>query len=186
VNVAQASLLNLNSTGSPDITTWLWSTNYDPNYDINTGRFTATSACASLDNIHTVNGTLSIDILIDPATGNFLSGSYNITGSIDDLGIYGPNLLSADIAQFGFLGEYDPMEFVFNVSSGDLKTLGYYPTQVGMILSDSGCGSDFTQEFDNFPATSDTFNVPEPSSWVLLSTLIISGWMAYRRQRVSR
>ncbi|MGA2798651.1 MAG: PEP-CTERM sorting domain-containing protein [Thermoguttaceae bacterium] len=151
---------------------WIW--NYDDNGDI--------------DNFY-------LDMFLD-SKGNLKAGTtstLSYTGDMwdpDFASILVPGkdveqpLLTATLSQFGFTDAGEQLDFIFNVTGGNLQTPEYYPTQVGMWMHSTGFDGNWADSFhDESAPDSDLFNiVPEPSCWVLLSTLIIGGWMAYRRK----
>jgi hypothetical protein len=176
----QAEPLNL-VPQAPDITSSFIYVDYD------SGRLSASGTADALflstTNIHDLtSGTFEINMELDTA-GVPQSGSLTIRGSIAGLGIDGPVLLTGDIDQFGFGSALDPLEFIFNVTGGNLGNSPYYPVAAGVLLHDSGFEGSFENNFSNFwEGSSDTFAVPEPSTWILLLTLTCSGLLASRRR----
>ena len=204
--IAQAESLGLNPTGSPDITTFYGTTDYNAG----TGLFTATaySWCAMLDNVNNIcnydsdgndlpvfgismnvngdgvptSGALSVNgYFYDPDSGNSYLGISEST-----------TLLTGTIDKFGFSGsgESAELEFVFNVTGGALQSAGVYPAQVGVLFHQSGY-TDWTHDFSANVAFSDMFNVssvpiPEPSGWALLSSLAVGGGLSFGWRSFSR
>jgi len=197
VNVAQAETLGLPYTGWPDMSTFNILINYGYDSGTNTGHLTAHAGYIDpiLNNKYYVdNGTgdtYNLDVYVNSAgvLKTSPTSTISITGDMwnedwSDYLVTGPTLLTGTLSQFGFSEAGAPLEFIFNVTGGNLKTSEYFPNMVGLLLHQPGYNGDWTQSFSATGAFSDLFNyVPEPSSWVLLSTFIIGGWMAYRRKR---
>ena len=147
-----------------------------------------------------INGSMSI-------TGGFYydTGEYDENWNpISQLYLAGPTLLSGELSQFCSYNDSDRLDLVFNVTGGTLVNSPYltvdgtFPnTKVGAILNSTGFSShNWNESFTNVPTdleqyailgSVDLFSVPvpEPSTWVLLSTLVIGGYAAFRRHKVS-
>ncbi len=198
--------MGLSPTGSPDITTWYGTTDYEAD----TGLFTATAYSwnAVLDDVNYICNydsdgndvpVFSISMKVNK-DGVPTSGALSVNGYFDDglgdnyLGISeSTTLLTGTIDQFGFsgAGETAELEFVFNVTGGALQTAGVYPAQVGLLLHKSEFTGDWNENFSSDIAYSDMFRmpssapIPEPSGWALLSTLAIGGGLGFGRRTFS-
>jgi hypothetical protein len=180
----QAEPLNL-WPHEPDITSLFIGVEYNAGDGILTASGSAGALYMSPTDIYDItSGAFDISMVLD-TEGVPQSGSLTIRGSIDSLGIAGPILLTGDIDQFGFGDELDPgpLEFIFNVTGGDLGDAPYFPVAAAVLLHDSGFEGSFENNFSNFwEGSSDTYAVPEPSLWILLLTLTGSGLLASRRR----
>ena len=176
---AAGSTLNL-SPQDPDLGALSLTASYEPS-----SGSTGTLSVTGWPTEFTLSGTDSLDIggnssynltaLINKLTGNEVSGSLAIDGTIPSLGASSGTLLTGTLSQFGYQSSGgDIFEFVFNLTGGDLAH--YYTTsQIGIILTATGSG--FTGSFltpfgtDASQAVSDNYGytaVPEPSAGVLL------------------
>ena len=206
-SLAQAESLNLAKLpGSMDITTGSIEVNYVYDEGTDTGQLIAHSkdlSCPFPQENSTThywiwnydnNGDIDnfyLEMYLD-SQGNLKSGTtstLSYTGDMWDpdfasILVPGQSLLTATLTQFGFTGAGEPLDFIFNVTGGNLQTPEYFPSMVGMWMHSTGFDGDWSHSFhDQSAPDSDMFNtVPEPSCWVLLS-LIIGGWIAYRRKR---
>ena len=121
------------------------------------------------------NSSYNLTALINKSTGDSVSGSLAIDGTIPSLGVSSGTLLTGTLSQFGYQDSGgDIFEFVFNVKGGDLAH--YYTTnQIGITLHgnwfrlhgqlpDALRDRRLAGSFGQFRLPS----VPEPSAGVLL------------------
>ena len=112
-------------------------------------------------------------------TGQPVSGSLDITGTIPGLATSG-TLLTGQLSQFGFQsGGGDIFEFIFHVTGGDLAP--YYDGKTSIILDawGSGFNGSFATNFAASPYLSvadDRAVAPEPSTAILLLAHFPLGW----------
>ena len=186
---AQAIPLNLLLVDFPHITSGF----IDVTYDAGTEQFVASGFALTL-----ADGSGPPEII------SFTSPNYNITSKIDALGIaisgtltitgtvgsfMSGTLLTGDLFAFGFRPEGgDPLEFLFDVTGGDLAP-SFGPI-VGTILGGTNFGGSFAANFDNLingiPGTglgvNNTAPIPEPGTLSLM--LLGSGaFLAFLRKR---
>ncbi len=138
------------------------------------------------------NGQYSLTAQITK-TGQPISGTLDITGTIPGMSTPSGTLLTGQLSQFGFEPPPggDIFEFMFNVTGGDLAS--YYNGQAGIILTATGSGFDgnFMTSFSTqvSQAVSDNFGVvPEPNTAILLVNVLAFGLPAlvYHRLRAKR
>ncbi|MCK4602509.1 MAG: PEP-CTERM sorting domain-containing protein, partial [Phycisphaerae bacterium] len=130
------------------------------------------------------NGVFDLDVVIDPTTGQAVSGTLNVTG--DPYGSLETLFYSTTLTQFGCGGD-DLFEFVFTQEGAGIPPEG---APIGIILSavsitefDENNEPVFDTYFDNNGnGYSNTFYLPEPSSAVLLA-LVGLGLLRRRRLR---
>ena len=170
---ARAVPLNLNLADIPQIATFSIDVDYKKNQD----SFTADGTPLEFDDDGIgapeiiSNGTYDITATIDDF-GNASGGSLTIGGTIASLGFTSGTLLTGDLTAFGFPDAGgDPLEFLFDVTGGDVA--GLFGPNVGIILSDSGFNGTFASNFKN---TGNGRNMaapvatPEPGSLLLMLT----------------
>lgn len=139
----------------------------------------------------------SISAIID-GSGNAVSGSLSITGTISALSAGSP-LLTGSLIAFGFPNSGDePLEFLFEVTGGSLAYAGMYgvpgpASQIGVILSQTGSNYiDWQHSFDNYDniigAVADSFAIPEPATCMFLAfgVLALSARRGRTRVRMGR
>lgn len=179
---AQASLLGLTLNDSPDIVVSGITTTYVAGTDL----FTATSiGPMELDDgsgpsLGIDNELFTLDAIID-SSGNLSSGTFSIEG--DGLGFATNNLLTGNLTAFGSDTKFDPFEFRFTVTSGELASLyGLAPGTGGIILNLHGFNNDWNADFGATRANADVgvSVVPVPAAvWLFGSALF--GLVGYGR-----
>ena len=112
-----------------------------------------------------------------------------ISGQIAGLGYTtaGGDLLDGKLTAFGYSpGAGSALEFIFTVTGGQMNTPEWYPSQVGVVLSDASFPGNFTHSFSNDAlGMADSFayptadNAPEPSSMVMGVVLTVLSGLAY-------
>jgi len=192
--VALAALLFVASGGGKLLAAPLFLTQQPPdltsafinvNYNAGTGMFTANGFPTGLSlppGYAVTPGALSLNMAVNQATGNLISGTLSITGTVPGAGLLSGTLLTGNISDFGFAnGGGEIFEFLVDVTGGDLA--GAFGSQAGMILdaNDSGFNGSFQGNFGNtqYQGVSDTFAqpIPEPASvLVWLCVLVVGGW----------
>ena len=150
---AQGAPLFLDLFDFPDIASGF----IDVTYTANTDTFLASGFALEIDDdgvgpaIPVQNGTFDLTATIDDAGSLGPGGTLAIGGTVPSLGFNSGTLLLGDLTAFGFpIGGGDPLEFGFDVTGGDAA--GLYSTRSGrggVILSFTGFGGLFTQDFDN-------------------------------------
>jgi hypothetical protein len=186
---AQAALLNL-IPETPDIA----SSFLDISYNAATNILEAQGFASSLDDGvggggAIVGGTFNLNAEID-AGGNLLGGIIIIGGTVGAAN--SGTLLTGNLTDIGFsevVGVSDPLEFLFEVTGGDLA--GAYGGTGGTILT----GTDFAGWLGNFAnapfsGASDTFAVspspvPVPATVWLFGTALIGFVGMSRRRKVA-
>jgi hypothetical protein len=184
---AQAALLNL-IPETPDIA----SSFLDISYNAATNILEAQGFASSLDDGvggggAIVGGTFNLNAEID-AGGNLLGGIIIIGGTVGAAN--SGTLLTGNLTDIGFsevVGVSDPLEFLFEVTGGDLA--GAYGGTGGTILT----GTDFAGWLGNFAnapfsGASDTFTVspvPVPAAvWLFGSALLgLAGFGRHSRRK---
>ncbi len=172
----QATPLNLELLDFPDI----FSGGIDVTHDAGADAFNASGFALTLDDDGIgpaeaiTNGIFNISATIDDA--GTATGLLTINGTIPTLGFNSGTLLTGNLTDFGFKpAGGDPLEFLFNVASGDAA--GLYGTTAGVILSGTNFGGSFAVDFDNLiagiPGTGSGVSntappIPEPSTILLL------------------
>jgi hypothetical protein len=180
---AQASLLGLTLQDSPDIVVSGITTTYVAGTDL----FTATSiGPMELDDgsgpsLGIDNELFTLDAVIDNF-GNLSSGTFSIEG--DGLGFATNNLLTGTLTAFGSDTRFDPFEFLFTVTSGELASLYGAPAigTGGIILNLHGFNNDWNADFGATRANADigVSVVPVPAAvWLFGSALF--GLVGYGR-----
>lgn len=189
VGSAQAAFPNngffLNMS-QPDISSFGITTTYDAS----TGKFDADGFATSITPPGAPAGTITdgvftLDANIDSATGMANNGSLSIMGSV---GSSGPTLLTGILTGFGSVNGNDTLEFLFDVTGGDLAGDFTGPWGVGVQLNNTGFAavSGFSTYTGNTPFTGSAntaVNVPEPGALVLMLGGVIG--FAVRRWRLS-
>ena len=138
----------------------------------------------------TGNSSYNLTALINKTTGQLISGSLAIDGTVPALGASSGTLLTANVTQFGYQATGgDIFEFVLSPTGGDLAS--YYPAQLGIIVTATGSGftGSFLTSFGTDPsqAVSDNFfttTVPEPTSAVLLVVALAGLLPSLKRHRL--
>ncbi len=185
-SAAQAAPLNLVLADSPDI----FSSGINVDYTASSDAFTATGTASSFEDdgvgpaIGIDTGSFDLAASIDN-NGVLSAGTLTITGTITSLGFNTGTLLTGTLTNLGFpaSGSGDPLEFLFNVTGGDLA--GAYGLSGGIILSQSGFNGGFAVDFNNaaFSGVADTGTVvPVPAAvWLFGSGLL--GLIGFARRR---
>jgi hypothetical protein len=180
-----ASPLNL-TQAPPDISAGFVSINYNAA----TGQFVASGFAAALDldgvapPEHLISGgTFSLNVFLNTLTGEPISGTLTIGGTIAGLGAGSP-LLTGNVVDFGFI---DPpgghvFEFLFTPTGGSLSSM--FAPQIGVIVTGSG-PNGFTLN-SNYSATNgaaDAFRLPEPGSAVIWAAPLVASaiWLCRRK-----
>jgi hypothetical protein len=178
---ARGSTLDLTSQ-NPDLFAGTLTASYSPSSG-NVGTLTVNGWPTSFNitgstasNAMVVDGQYDLTAQINNQTGQLISGSLNIAGTIPSLASSG-TLLTGQPSQFGFMPPPggDIFEFLVSVTGGDLAS--YFHGQIGIELTafNSGFNGSFTSNFSTpvCQAVSDTFfqPVPEPATGVLLLTV---------------
>jgi hypothetical protein len=187
---ALATPLNLVLEQFPDVL----SGNMDVVYDAAGETLTMDGFALELDDdgvgtaVGITDGTFELLAGID-SSGGLDGGSLTIGGTIPSLGFNSGTLLTGSLVAFGFPGAGgDPLEFVFDVTGGDLASL-YGEGPGGIIVGDSGFGGSFAADWDNLMmgiagtgfAVSNTAPVPEPGTLALLGVALGGiGWLNRR------
>jgi hypothetical protein len=181
---AQAASLNLLPV-PPDV----FASQVGVTYNATTDSFSANGVAISLDDDGSgpvsviTNGTLAINATIN-GSGALSGGSISIGGTIPSLGYNSGTLLTGSLSQVGFPttgsgGTFDPLEFLFSATGGDLASL-YDPTASnGVILSFSGYPGSWANDFSNItagqpaPGVADVFAPVPGAVWLLGSGLAV-------------
>jgi hypothetical protein len=191
---AAGSTLNL-SAQYPDLGALSLTASYEPSSG-STGTFSVTGwpteFTLSGTNSPAIGGSSSYNLtaIINKLTGDPVSGSFAVDGTIPSLGASSGTLLTGTLSQFGYQDAGgDIFEFVFKLTGGDLAH--YYSTnQIGIILTATGSG--FTGSFltpfgtDASQAVSDNYGytaVPEPSTGILLVGVLACVLPVFTRRR---
>jgi hypothetical protein len=176
------------STGTLSVTGWPTAFTYSGTHS------------ADIDVTDTSNMCYDLQVLLNKNTGQLISGSLTIGGSIAALGAKSGTLLTGTVTSFGYMpGGGNVFEFLLTPTGGDLKN--YYSGKIGIELT-AGFASDpkvphssFTGSFltpfvsPEMASLSDNFNfvsVPEPSSICLLTASLSCGLLAVGRRRRRR
>ncbi len=160
----------------------------DVDYDAGTNQFTATGFALELDDDGVgaaeaiAGGTFDLTATID-AGGNLGGGTITIGGTVAALGFNSGTLLTGTLTDFGFPDAGgDPLEFLFDVTGGDLAAL-YAGRPGGVILAGgTGFNGSFATNFTGGGTTSaDTAPVPTPGALVFIGAAGL-GLCARRRR----
>ena len=122
-----------------------------------------------------VTGTYDLSAQINKATGQLISGSIYIGGTIPSLaGVSSGTLLTGTLTNFGF-GDSggDFFQFLVNVTGGDLAHYYSGPMGIQVNANNSGFTGSFLTSFASGDSDSSADNasltvVPEPSAILLL------------------
>jgi hypothetical protein len=114
-----------------------------------------------------IPGLFQLNVLLDPS-GNLLSGSFSVTGSVPGLAIANTTLLSGTIEQFGYETGTSVFEYAGTVTGGELAPAygGKFGIINNLVVPFNG---DFSQSFAVSPtqgATADIFAVPQNTNVV--------------------
>jgi hypothetical protein len=189
VSSVSASPIGL-TTGYPDVNA---SSSIQTTYTAGTDTFHVTGFLTqfsqSSSSSHTASGNYNLTATINDS-GQLVSGTLLITGSVHDLGLSSPSdpgLLKVSLTEFGFSGTQNStvFEFVGNVIGGSLSSY-YSDGHMGIVLN-PGTGTTFTGSFaadfhggSAGMGTTDNFGVPEPAT---LGLLLAGGITLLRRRR---
>jgi len=157
-------------------------------YDAFTGAFTAVGTAQRLNQVNPItNGAFELNATID-SFGVASGGSLTIAGTVDvpGEGSKGPSLLVGTLAEFGFPATTGSLDFVFDLTGGDLADL--YGDRVAVILDQSGFAGTFLQSFGAQLAVADSVaftTVPEPvtAAMGMLAMTALAGFVGSRRAR---
>ena len=181
-SAAQAAPLDLLLADSPDI----FSSGINVDYTASSGVFSAIGTASTFEDdgvgpaTPISGGGFDLTASID-TSGVLSGGTFSIDGT---LGAFTGTLLTGTLTGLGFpsIGNGDPLEFLFDVTGGDLASA--YGTSGGIILSNSGF-TGFASDFINTPFTgvADTGTVvPVPAAvWLFGSGLL--GLIGIARRR---
>ena len=184
---AQAALLNL-MPDTPDITSAFINVDYNGGTDL----LTASGTALSLDDdgvlpaLNIVGGSFDLNATID-AAGILSGGTISIGGTIAGIGAISGILLTGELTDVGFSDTGgDPLEFLFDVTGGDLSSL--YGGTGGIILTSSGFQNWVDFQNFAFSGVSDTFAVspiPVPAAvWLFGSALLgLAGFGRHSRRK---
>lgn len=180
--------LSLDLSSSPDLNISGITVDYDA-----TGALTATGFATNLmyeGNTHAVDGgqgAFSLAASIDPLTGQAVSGSLSINGTISSLGYQSGTLLNGTLSGFhsGAAGT-DTLEFLFADLSGDAASL--FGLEAGIILSQTGFAGGvpalaFQTAFSSngaFGLANVSTQIAEPSTLLML---VLGGLFLWRRSK---
>lgn len=121
-------------------------------------------------------GTFGLHAILDDLGNLQAGGTLSIGGTIPTIGANSGTLLTGTLTSFGFrpVGG-DPLEFLFEVTGGDLA--GLYGELGAVILSGTGFAGSFASDFGSgiMQSVSDTAPVPEPSAALvfMLGALVV-------------
>ncbi len=182
----QAASLNLSLNDFPDILSQFIAVSYTQSTD----QLSAIGFALEInddgvgDAEGITNGTFSLTAAIDN-TGNLSGGSVEIGGTVPTLGFNSGTLLTGTLTDFGFPDAGgDPLEFLFDVSGGDVAPL-YGGLPGGIILAATGFGGDFNVDFANGTGVADVAPVPIPAAiWLFGSSLVGLMAVAARRKHI--
>lgn len=189
-SLSHSTPLNLTS-GTPDI----FSAFISVNYNSSTQNLNSQGFAFEIDDDgvgpaeQIVNGLMNLSATIDNS-GNLISGSLTIQGTVPTLNYTSGTILTGNIIDFGFPDAGgDPLEFLFEVTGGDAA--GIYGPKGGVIMSYTGFPGSFQSSFMNYgDGVSDTFSVsgepvPEPST-IAMFLIGIGGLVVSKSIKISR
>ncbi len=193
-SAAQAAPLNLTLNDFPDIVSGF----IDVTYNAGTGSFSASGFALTLDDDGVgaaediTGGTFDLSATID-AAGSLSGGMLSIGGTVASLGFNSGTLLTGNLTAFGFPNAGgDPLEFLFDVTSGEAASL-YGSVPGGIILSATGFTGNFNADFDNLiggitgtgSGVADVAPVPLPAAvWLFGAGLLGLVGLGRNRARV--
>lgn len=182
----QASPLNLTMQDTPDVI----SSFITVTYNATTGVLNADGFALSLNFAAGPDGSAMIDDGLFTLAANIdnsgalSTGTITLGGTIDSMGYSSGTLLTGVLTDFGFVAGNDggdPLEFLFDVTGGDLASM--YGGTGGIIMGFTGATGDFSSDFssDPFNASADVAAVPVPAAiWLMFSAL--AGLASIRRR----
>ena len=191
----QAAPLNLNLSYYPDIVTGFIEVTYTAadNHLLIDGFATHIwdGVSAEPDEILGDDYNYHISATIDES-GNPGGGTLVIEGTIPTWNLDSGTLLTGNLIAFGFQEDGgEPLEFLFEVTGGDLSPQFHYGP-LGVILSNiDEFGGSFASDFNNNSgmhgwgygmAMADTYPNPEPATLFLLA----AGIIVARKRRISK
>ncbi len=124
------------------------------------------------DDLSIAGGTFSLTAIID-ASGNFVSGSVSVGGTIASEGFTSGDLISGTLTDFGFPDAGgNPLEFIFTPTSGDLLSL-YNGREGGIILGATLFPGSWAADWaNNGTGVADTAPIPVPAGLLLLGSAL--------------
>lgn len=169
---AGAAALGLTLADSPDIVSGF----IDVAYSAASDTLTASGFALELDDDGTPPsvpidaGSFSLSATVDD-TGTLLGGSLTIGGTIPSLGAVSGTLLTGTITKLGADGATGLVEFLLDVTGGDLASL--YGAVAGGILGTTGFTGSWDSDFSASGASADVAAIPLPAAlWLLLPALL--------------
>jgi hypothetical protein len=196
VSPAKGSTIDLSAIQNPDLAALSLTTKYTPSAG-STGTFSITGWPTSFTVSNggspqaiSVTGTYNLTAQINKSTGQFISGSFLIGGTIPTVpGANSGTLLTGTLTNFGFQnGGGDFFQFLANITGGDLAH--YYPGKLGIQVdaNNSGFTGSFLSSFASADSDTSSDNasltvVPEPTTAMLLVCGLACLRVAARRNR---
>ncbi|MDH3589142.1 MAG: hypothetical protein OEQ74_07035 [Gammaproteobacteria bacterium] len=178
---SHAAPLGLTLADAPDIASGFITVSYNAMTDTLSATGSAIQLYDGVATFIDAGGLFILEATVD-GDGNMTGGTISIDATIASLGHVSGTLLTGVLTDFGFMeGGGDPLEFLFDVTGGDLASL--YGPRGGIILSDAGFGGSFANDFANTDAgVSDTAAIPVPPAlWLMFSAL--AGIAGVRRRK---
>ena len=169
---ASAAALGLTLADSPDIVSGF----IDVAYSAASDTLTASGFALELDDngvpptVPIDGGSFSLSATVNDA-GTLLAGSLTIGGTIPSLGAVSGTLLTGTITKLGAEGATGLVEFLLDVTGGDLASL--YGAVAGGILGTTGFTGSWASDFSASGASADVAAIPLPAAlWLLLPALL--------------
>jgi hypothetical protein len=196
VSPVKGSTIDLSDIQNPDLAALSLTTKYTPSagstgtFSINGWPTSFTVSNGGSPQAISVTGTYNLTAQINKATGQFISGSFTIGGTIPTIsGANSGTLLTGTLTNFGFGNSGgDFFQFLANITGGDLAH--YYPGKLGIQVdaNNSGFTGSFMTSFASAASDTSTDNasmtvVPEPSTAMLIIGGLACFGFAARRNR---